>query len=139
MRNISAAVSTIGHKTKKKNASCVLVTIPEPCATILNILDAKKDVVVQNKSKIDISNYGNIVTAGALKKSLVITDDVKSPLNSKNNFNAITKKIMSNGVSVLVNSEKMLNFESALQDEIKINNFTTELLTSLDTKHRDHA
>lgn len=131
--NVTVSVSFGEQKSQKeKNTTIILFSVRNPFAVILNILDMKKDNVIQNKTKIDISGFKNVLTKSAIKNAIEITDNVKSELNSKRNFNVITKIIFMDSNSVVVNAEKMLSFESTLQDEIKVNNFATELLTSID-------
>ncbi|MHB1236492.1 MAG: NACHT domain-containing protein [Gallionella sp.] len=133
LENLSVSVSLVEQKTKGgTNIPIILFSVPRPFTTILNILDLKKDNVMQNKTKIDLSGFKNVPTKSVIKKTVEITDNAKSGLNSKRNFNPITKLIYMDNSSVVVNPERMLNFESSLQDEIKVNNFATELLTSID-------
>lgn len=124
---------TFGSIKTKGNSSYpyFIFSIHSPCAVILHILEEKKDPLIQSKSRVDLSIYKSVLTKKALRKIAEVSDDVNNELNSKRNFNAVTKLILSHTPCVLIDHEKFLKFENTLQDEAKVENFADELISSI--------
>lgn len=120
---------------KEESYPIFIFSLRCPTSVILTILEEKKDPLIQNKSKVDLSIYKNEITKSAIKKPIEVTDDVESGLNSKRNFNAVTKLIISTNFNVIVEAERMLNFESSLQDEKRVDEFALNLLSSSRSKN----
>lgn len=108
-----------------------IFSFQSPSLVILQILEAKKDFLVYSKPKLDLSNFKNFPTKKSIKKVAEVTDDINNELNSKRNFNAVTKQLIMNPFSVVVDHEKLLQFENTFQDEITVNSFADNLLISI--------
>jgi hypothetical protein len=127
---LSIAINLQGGTGKGTGYPIFVFSFKRPVSVILNILEDKKDPLIQNKSKIDLSAYKTEIAKSATKKPIEVTDAINNALNSKRNFNSITKLIVSNDACVLVDAERMLGFEATLQDGTRVNEFANNLLSS---------
>jgi len=106
----------------------IVLSFHKPCFSILQILQDKKDPLILNRSKIDLSSITGYPTQKSIKKPVDVSDDESSEINSKRNFNAATKLIVQSPNSVIVDYQRMLDFERAINDEVTASEFADDFL-----------
>lgn len=97
-----------------------LLDIPGPFASILEILEQKRDPLVMDQTKraqlLDDIKFSPIKGLGRRNIALQITDDPQNPLNLRSNFSMVTK-IVARHASAIVDPEKMIAFSNACDSE----------------------
>jgi hypothetical protein len=108
------------------------VIIPGRFSVILDILEAKKDEIVRNRTMVDVSKYKSRVRVRVLKRWLEVTDERKNPVNSASNFAPTTALLIQSGATI-VDADRLLRFEESLVESSNLSSLTTRLLESLKT------
>lgn len=97
-----------------------VIDTPGPFATILEILEDKRDPLVLDQTRrlqqLDELKMSSLKGLRKRKVSMKVDDDPDSSLNSKNNF-AIVTKMVARHAPAIIDSEKMLAFSKSCDAE----------------------
>lgn len=127
--HIAPHIYFVEPHTRSTDANLIIV-IPGPYVVILDILDTKRDPLIQQKSKIDLSRYDSKAKISTDNKFQQITDDIGSKLNTVATFAAVTR-LMVRAAPAVVDAEKLLEFEESFNNALTLSTLTDNLLDAL--------
>lgn len=101
------------------------VDVPEPFATILDILESKKDALILNRGKLEPRTKADVRLKN-LKAPILIDDDPEAEFNQPALFDPYTKFMA--GIFPVIDYDKILAFEKSFDDAAQLERLTDELL-----------
>jgi hypothetical protein len=120
-------VSAMFLSERSKKYSNLLVTVPGPLNTVLQIMGAKKDPLLRPASMLLEGGFLRPVKVQIGTGPEALTDNPQASFNNKETFDDLTQTLISTRIPI-VDPDRMLSFESTFEHSQMLTSLTDELL-----------